>query len=371
MNGLYIHIPFCDNICNYCDFYKKIGNRKDKENYIIDLLKELNYYKEYFNQIDTIYIGGGTPGSLDLDLLERLLKYIVNNLNMNNILEYTIEANINDINIELINLIKQYKVNRISIGIQSFNNSLLKLMNRNHSNEHITKKINLLKDNNFNNINVDLIYGLPTQSMDMLNNDLDEFIKLDINHISIYSLILEEKTVFHKWLKENKITLLDDDLVSDMYEVILDKLANNGFMHYEISNFAKDGYTSLHNLKYWSNIPYIGVGLGASGYLDNIRYDNPTIFKKYHEYTNAFDKSYLDKVYIDKDELLKEYLILGLRKMKGINVLDINKEFNINLIEKYNINKYIKLGLMEYKNDYLKFSVKGILLSNSIFTELL
>ena len=246
--SIYIHIPFCSNICSYCDFAKFYYNSDWVDNYLSSLEKEikLNYKGEV---VDTIYIGGGTPTVLNLNQLEKLLK-ITNLFNKKNI-EFTVETNV-DLSLEKIKLLKKYGVNRISIGVQTVNPKYLKFLNRNHTKEEVINLINLLKEYNFN-INVDLIYAIPGETLEELNEDLDFILSLDVNHISTYSLIIEP----HTKLYIDNVSNIDEDLDYEMYKLINKKL--NKYHHYEISNFAKKNYESKHNLVYWNNLNYYGI----------------------------------------------------------------------------------------------------------------
>ena len=319
--SVYIHIPFCDTICSYCDFCKFLKNDEWVNKYFKTLKKEIG--NKYRGEIlDTIYIGGGTPSCLNLEQLTKLFN-IIKIFNKSDIIEFTFECNIENITEEKLKLLYKNGVNRLSIGIQTFNENYLNFLNRNHTKEDIIKKINLAKEIGFKNINIDLIYGIPNQTLEELNNDLDEFLKLDINHISTYSLIIEPNTkIFIEEIKN-----IDDNLDYEMYKLICDKLKDNRYNHYEISNFSKDGYESKHNLTYWNNNEYYGFGLGASGYIDNIRYDNTRSSNKYFngEYVKEYHK-------LDINETIENEFILGLRKISGINK-EIFKNKYINILK--------------------------------------
>ena len=356
--GIYIHIPFCDSICSYCDFCKFIKNDEWIEKYLIALKKEIDskYNKEMIN---TIYIGGGTPSCLNINELQKLFN-IIKKFNRSKILEFTFECNIENITEEKLKILHENGVNRLSIGIQSFNEKYLKFLNRNHTKEDITKKINLAKEIGFKNINIDLIYALPNQTIEELTNDIDEFLKLDITHISTYSLIIEPNTkVFIDEYKN-----IDEDLDYEMYNLICKKLKDNGYNHYEISNFSRDGYESKHNLTYWNNNEYYGFGLGASGYIDNVRYDNTRSFNKYlnGEYIKEEHK-------LDIEETIENEFILGLRKINGINKEIFKTKYNKNIKEIEIVNKLLKENklLEDEKNIYI--NPEYIYVSNDILIE--
>jgi len=268
MLGLYVHIPFCNHICYYCDFPKRVSNSILKEKYIESLFKEIKYYSSRFNDVDTVYIGGGTPSSLSI----RLLKMIIAAL-PSYVKEFTIECNPNDINKEFLDLLKEHSVNRISLGVQSFDDTSLKTIGRTHSGKNAINAIKLIKKYSFN-LNVDLIYNIPGQSLNQVVKELEVLGSLDIDHISYYSLILEDKTIFSKMIKTREIVPNDIDIEAEMFEMIITRLKQLGYNHYEISNFAKQSKESMHNLIYWKNQEYIGIGMSAAGYLKNTRYQN-------------------------------------------------------------------------------------------------
>ena len=333
MKSAYIHIPFCTSICSYCDFCKFFYNEDLVDKYIDSLIKEIkdNYKGE---ELDTIYIGGGTPSSLDIKSLDELLSYISNNFKVSKDLEYTIECNVMDITLEKLELFKKYNINRLSIGIESFNKDILSFLERDYSKEDIIKKINLAK-RYFNNINIDLIYAVPKETLDVLKSDIDEFIKLDIPHISCYSLIIED----HTKLGIKNTEYISEDLDYEMYKLIESTLEKKEYDHYEISNYAKDGYESKHNLCYWKNHQYYGFGLGSSGYIDNYRYANT---KNLNKYLNG---NYVDsKEMVTKELNASNYAILGLRTKYGVN----KKEFFDNIGTNFN-DMYDTSDLIENK----------------------
>lgn len=353
--SIYIHIPFCKTICSYCDFCKMLYYEKWVDKYLEELKKEiLNTYKN--DIIETIYIGGGTPSSLSLEELSKLFE-IVKIFKLADNYEFTFECNIDDLDYEKLELLFQNKVNRLSIGIQSFNKDNLKILNRNHDYQVVLEKINMAKRIGFNNINVDLIYAIPNESMDTLKNDLDLFTSLDISHISTYSLMIEPNTKLYI----NKVSNIDEEIDYKMYNYIINYLKDKGFNHYEISNFSKEGFVSRHNLVYWNNKYYYGFGLGASGYVDNIRYDNT---KSLNEYLNGNYR--LNKEFLDKKKTIENELILGFRKIKGINKKDFYKKYNVKLEEMEIIKKLIKERKLTNDIDNIYIDSKYIYISNEI-----
>ena len=312
IKSMYIHIPFCTSICSYCDFCKFFYNSELADKYIDSLIKEIkaNYKNEV---LDTIYIGGGTPSSLTINQLDKLLSFIKTNIKTSNELEYTIECNVMDITKDKLELFKKYNINRLSIGIESFNEKVLSFLERNYTKKDIIERVNLAKEY-FTNINIDLIYAVPNETIDILKEDIDSFINLDIPHISCYSLIIED----HTKLSIKETEYIDQDLDYDMYKLIESTLEEKGYSHYEVSNYSKDGYESKHNLCYWMNHKYYGFGLGASGYIDNYRYTNT---KNINKYLNG---NYIsEKEIVTKEIDASNYAILGLRTKYGVN----KKEF--------------------------------------------
>ena len=312
IKSMYIHIPFCTSICSYCDFCKFFYNSELADKYIDSLIKEIkdNYKGE---ALDTIYIGGGTPSSLTINQLDKLLSFIKTNIKTSNELEYTIECNVMDITKDKLELFKKYNINRLSIGIESFNEKVLSFLERNYTKKDIIERVNLAKEY-FTNINIDLIYAVPNETIDILKEDIDSFINLDIPHISCYSLIIED----HTKLSIKETEYIDQDLDYDMYKLIESTLEEKGYSHYEVSNYSKDGYESKHNLCYWMNHKYYGFGLGASGYIDNYRYTNT---KNINKYLNG---NYIsEKEIVTKEIDASNYAILGLRTKYGVN----KKEF--------------------------------------------
>ena len=358
MKSAYIHIPFCNNICSYCDFCKVFYNEKWVNDYLNAL--EIEIKTNYKNEIlDTIYIGGGTPSSLSIECLNKLFN-ILKIFKLNKKYEFTFECNIEDINIDKIKILKENKVNRLSIGIQSFNEKNIKLLNRHHTKEEVFEKIKLLKDNGFNNINIDLIYAIPNQTLKELEEDLDCFLKLDIPHISTYSLIIEENTKLYIEGFNN----IDDELDYEMYNLINKKLAN--YHHYEISNFAKQGYESKHNLTYWNNNTYYGFGLNAVGYDGKYRYTNTRNINKYLNNNYIYEKEE-----IPFNEKIENAFILGLRKIDGINIKEFKQKYNLDINDIDIVKKIIKENKLIKDKENIKLNKEYIYISNDILLEFL
>lgn len=348
ITSVYIHIPFCKKICSYCDFCKIYYNEKIVSKYLESLEKEiLSIFRG--EVLDTLYVGGGTPSCLEnLDDLFLILE----GFSFNDTYEFTFECNIEDITKELLVFLKSKRVNRLSIGVQSFNKDILNLLGRSYDFD-IVERINLCKEY-FSNINIDLMYGINGQSFDDLKFDLDKFILLDVNHISIYSLILENNTI----LKINNYKEIDEDLNRDMYDYICNFLKNNGYIHYEISNFSKNKYFSLHNLNYWYNNKYYGFGLGASGYIDNIRYSNTKSLNNYNKLMFRLEEDIISKR-ID----MENFMILGLRKINGVSNKDFYNRYGKNIEDIFNVSK------LREKDGFYYIDYNDLYISNSILSD--
>ena len=355
----YIHIPFCDKICNYCDFCKRYSNNLVIDKYIEALEQDIkkNYQKEV---LKTIYIGGGTPSSLSINQLTKLMK-IVKLLKLDNNYEFTFECNPENITEEKLILLKKNGVNRISIGVESTNDKFLKYLGRNHNFKMVQEKVSLIKKY-ISNINVDLIYALPGESIADLKKDLHNIVNLNVNHVSTYSLEIHQHTIF----SIKRIKNISSDIDSDMYKLICEFLKENGFKHYEVSNFCKDNTYSRHNMVYWNNSEYYGFGLGASGYVNSIRYDNTRSFYKYINGNRALNEEKLKK----EDKISYE-LILGFRLINGINKEEFKKKYGIDLVNQYNVKELIKKGYLiddglNIKVSYDKIYIENFILENFV-----
>lgn len=353
IKSAYIHIPFCKSICSYCDFSKMYYNSNFVNSYLNALSNEIK--EDYKGEIlETIYIGGGTPSSLSIDELKHLF-LITNTLNLSDNYEFTIECNIEDVTKEKLELFKNNKVNRISIGVQSFNNKILKYLNRKYDSEIILKKINLAKKY-FDNINIDLIYAVNNETIDDLKKDLKMFLSIDIPHISCYSLIIEKNTILYNKNEE----YISEDLDRLMYDTIEKTLSSN-YCHYEISNYAKKGFESKHNLCYWNNKEYYGFGLSAASYIENKRINNTRNLKKYIE----FNRDKKEEI-LTKEDKIRYELILGFRKIEGINKKEFYNKYNIDIHDLYNINELLKKGYLNEDDEYIFIPKEYIYVSNDI-----
>lgn len=360
MKSVYIHIPFCSNICFYCDFCKMLYKKEWVEIYLESLKNEIvNFYKG--EKIKTLYIGGGTPSVLTIEELNKLFE-IIKLFNTEVLEEFTVECNIESLTNEKLILFKKNGVNRLSIGVQSFIPKYIELLGRHHSKEEVFEKIELAKLIGFDNINVDLIYALPEETIEDLEYDLDELLKLNVNHISCYSLMIEPNTKLYIDNAKN----IDEDLDYEMYKYIEKRLTNRDYIHYEISNYCKNGMESKHNLVYWNNEYYYGFGLSASGYLENYRYDNVRNINKYNS------GNYIENIHkIDNKDIIKYELMLGFRKLKGINKSDFFKKFNIDIHKIENIDMLLEKGMLEENDEYIYIPESWIYKSNEVLVKLI
>lgn len=359
MKGLYIHIPFCEHICHYCDFVKRVPKNQEMiDTYLIALRREIESYRIHFNTIETIYIGGGTPSMLSTEQLEFLLE----GLKDIHPIEFTIEVNPESYHPEKGVIFKQYGINRISLGVQTFDQHLLEYLNRKHTKKQVFDVVSHLKSIGIERISIDLIYAIPGQTIELLKEDLKEIQALDITHVSCYSLILEEKTYFYHQYLRGKFESMDEDTEAMMYQIVMDELKLQGFTHYEISNYAKQGHVSHHNLIYWTLGDYIGVGLGAHGFIKGIRTYNHHQLPKY--LNEPMERNEIQ----DQHMLLQDELIFGLRKIEGVNLSEIKNKYGVDVMVQYpQLKDKMELGLIEVKNDYLKLTEKGIFLGNQVF----
>lgn len=359
MRGLYVHIPFCDAICHYCDFVKHISKGPDHNmRYLEALRKEILSYYQLYPHVDTIYIGGGTPTALSHDELI----YLFESLKMYQPVEYTIEVNPESYDHQKGQLFKTYGINRVSLGVQTFHQKHLERLNRKHTNTMVFETIDSLKSLDIPNINVDLIYALEHQTVEDLHQDIDTIIKLDIPHVSAYSLIIEEKTFFSHQLKRNKFIKTDEDTEATMYDIVMDRFKEAGYDHYEISNYAKNNHTSLHNTLYWTLQDYIGVGLGAHGFIDKKRTYNHKAMSKY-----IIDPL---KESVDQDEttLRNDHLLFLLRMTQGIDLNMVKSNYKHDIFELFpSLIQYIDDGLLIIENDHLKLTRRGLQLGNLVF----
>ena len=358
--SVYIHIPFCRHICAYCDFPKMLYNEEYSHKYLEALREEiLDFYEK--EKVKTLYIGGGTPSILN-DEDKKLLKEIVKIFDLDDDYEFTYECNINDIDINLLVFLNEIKVNRLSIGVQSFIPEKLDFLKRKTEYEETFERIKLAREYGFTNINVDLMYALPNEKLKTLKKDISMLLKLNVEHISTYSLIIEPHTATYINDEENPA---DEEEVA-MYEYIVKKLTKSGYNHYEISNFSKKGFESKHNLNYWYNNEFYGFGLGATGYIKGVRYENT---RSLEDYLNG--KIKLKENLISNNEMMENELILGLRLTKGVNIKEFYKKYKVNIQEVFPVNPLVRNKELIYKDGYIYLNPKYTYVLNEILLKLI
>ena len=357
-SSLYIHIPFCDCICSYCDFPKLLKKTGYEEKYIEALIFELSQLP--VKTFSTIYVGGGTPTALDDNLFNRLFSYIRKNIKC--LGEFSVEANPESMSYEKALLMAQNGVNRVSLGVQTIDDSILKILNRNHNANMVIKAINNIKSVGINNVNMDFIYGLPNQDIEKLKRDIDFALSFDPNHLSFYPLQIEEGTVlFNKKVKEP----LQDEL-DDYYEMIISKLKEKGIERYEISNFAKSGFESKHNLTYWHSDDYYACGLGATGFVDGLRYKNTLNINKYINHEFIYEKNYED---LSDQEF--DFLMLNLRLVSGFSLNYFYQRFNHSFLIDYKDEIEKVKDYLDIDEDICKVKEKYLYILDSILVDLL
>ena len=372
MLGLYIHIPFCRKICSYCDFYKMVVSDKFKIKFFDYLIKEFSLLDDNVSNVDTIYIGGGTPSCVDLELLEKLFIALKKRIDLTRIKEFTFEINPEDINLDLLKLLKKYHINRLSIGVQTFNQKHLKLLNRITEYEDLRKKVDLIKKLGFENYSFDLIYALPNQTVEELCDDLKFISSLEPKHVSTYSLILEEHTILNHLYNLNKWEKIDEELDEKMYFKIIEFLKKFDIHQYETSNFSKPGYESKHNLIYWNNEHYYSIGPSSSGYINNVRYKVIANINKYYEGLDQNKINYEEYDVLTIDDMMEEEILLGLRKEKGISKKRFLDKYNLSLIETFpNIIKLINEGLLVDDKENIYIPTKYQYIANFIIVRIL
>ena len=360
MVSVYIHIPFCNSICTYCDFCKLKYDKKWINDYLDSLKEEvINNYKG--EDIKTLYIGGGTPSILSIDELNKLFE-IVNLFKLEKLEEFTFECNIESITNEKLILLKKNNVNRLSIGIETFNPKFLKLLNRHHTKEEVFDKIELAKMIGFNNINVDLMYALPGETIEDVESDIDEILKLNVSHISCYSLMIMPNTKLYI----DKYSEIDEDADYDMYKYIEKRLTNRGYNHYEISNYAIPGYESKHNINYWLNGSYYGFGLSAVSFINNHRISNTKNLTKYLKDEYLTEDNYEDATLSKENDL-----ILGLRLIEGLRITNFNTKYNDDILRKPIIKELLSDNYLIVTGDKLHCNYKYIYLLNSILEKII
>lgn len=372
--GIYIHIPFCQRKCKYCDFVSfDRCNEKMKEKYIQAILKEIENCDKT-KKASTIYFGGGTPSILPAEEIQRILEKIRQKFEIAKNAEISIEVNPGTVNLQKLEMYQNIGINRLSIGLQTTQNRLLKLLGRIHTYEDFVKVYETARKLNFANINVDLMLGLPTQNLEDIEKSLSEVIALNPEHISLYSLILEEGTELEKLVSNHELEMISENLERKMYWQTKQILEKNGYIHYEISNFAKKNFESKHNLACWNQKEYIGFGVAAHSYMDKKRFSNSNDLEKYME--NIENGDFSKNIILQEKEQsfesqAKEYMMLGLRKLEGVSISEFEQKFQMHPLFyfRFEISKLEENGLLEVDLDRIRLTKKGLDFANRVFEE--
>lgn len=376
MRGMYIHIPFCHQICHYCDFNKVFFKNQPVDEYIEALGQELHYMKEEgtsFDALETVFIGGGTPTSLSATQLERLLEIIHEFVKVDQLIEFTTEANPDELTTDKLKVLKAGGINRLSLGVQSFDADLLKQIGRTHNPEDPIRVIQEARAIGFNNISIDLMYALPNHTIETWQKTLDQAFQLDLDHFSGYSLIVEPKTVFYNLMNKGKLPLPGEDIEAEMLDMLIDQMAANGYRQYEISNFSKAGKASVHNLLYWQNESYAGVGAGAHGYMNGVRYSNIGPINHYLAAVDEGKRPVFQEHVVTKTEAMEEEMFLGLRKVDGVSISHFEEKFGCTLEEVYGeeLKDLVDRALLGKEDGHYKLTKVGLFRGNEVFQQFL
>ena len=361
----YVHIPFCTQICYYCDFSKVFIKNQPVDSYLEHLLQEFHSYD--IQKLRTLYIGGGTPTALSAPQLEVLLDGLTKNLDLSVLEELTIEANPGDLDEDKIAVLKNSAVNRVSLGVQTFDDKMLKKIGRSHLEKDIYENIDRLKLAGFDNISIDLLYALPGQTMEQVKDNVAKAITLDIPHMSLYSLILENHTVFMNRMRRGKLPLPKEEVEAEMFEYIIAALELAGFEHYEISNFSKPGFESRHNLMYWDNAEYYGIGAGASGYVNGVRYKNHGPIRHYLKAVEE-GNARIHEEHLSQREQMEEEMFLGLRKKSGVSMKRFEEKFGTSFDNLYGqvVRDLCHQGLLQIEGQQIRMTKKGLFLGDTV-----
>lgn len=373
--GIYIHIPFCKSKCLYCDFNSFAQKDDCIDKYINAVKQEIEKYAQENKNVlvKTIYIGGGTPSYIKEKYIKEIIQTLKSNFEINPNAEITIEVNPGTVNKRKLNCYYEAGINRLSIGLQSTNDKLLKLIGRVHDFEDFLETVKLANTVGFTNINADCMIGLPNQTIYDVEETLNVLINLRLTHISVYSLIVEPGTPLEKKIESGELKLPDEEIERYMYWFTKRKLEENGYLHYEISNFAKPLFRAKHNLDCWSQKEYKGFGVSASSYENGVRYTNIPSIEKYIENieNGKFSKNYIVEEKQDREAMMKEYMLLGLRKITGVNITEFRRKFGTTPLYKYNkeLTKLVREGLIEANEYSIRVSKKGLDLANLVWEE--
>ncbi len=371
--GLYVHIPYCRQKCSYCDFNSYASMEGTVPEYFNALNNEISSYSDMLQgfTVKTVFMGGGTPSYVDSKYIHQLMSSLNRHMNIEGDAEISIETNPGTLTEKKLSVYREAGINRLSIGLQAWQNSLLKYLGRIHNIEDFITNYKLALKAGFNNINVDLIFGIPGQSIKDWTDTIDNISQLDITHLSCYSLKIEEGTPFGLQLEKGKLKAVEDELDREMYWLAIEKLRNNGFKQYEISNFAREGYECRHNLVYWNAEEYVGFGAGAHSYFNKKRFNNVGDIHRYSSLINNNESTIENVQAIDEQDSMSEYMILRLRLVEGVLSKDFEQRFGVALSTKYSkqIERLVSSGLADFNGNKLRLTQKGLDLANQAFVE--
>jgi oxygen-independent coproporphyrinogen-3 oxidase len=376
VKSAYFHIPFCAQICYYCDFNKVFFQGQPVDEYLQAMEQEMKKTVEAFpaEWLDTLFVGGGTPTVLEMKQLDFFLESIYKHFRFSkDEVEFTFEANPNELTKEKLQLLKDAGVNRLSFGVQTFHDSLLKTIGRTHRYDDVIRTISLAKEVGFDNISIDLMYGLPNQTLQQFQADLDIAFSLDIQHISAYSLIIEPKTIFYNLWRKGTLPLPSEEEEAEMYEEAMRQMELHGYQQYEISNYARPGFQSRHNLTYWNNEEYYGIGAGAHSYVNGVRRANIGPIKQYIAKVQETGLPYREIHRVTRMEQMEEEMFLGLRKTEGVSKQRFSEKFGRDVHEVFGaaIRSERQKGLLEETDTHVRLTRRGRLLGNEVFQALL
>lgn len=369
MAGIYLHIPFCKSRCIYCGFFSTTSLQR-RHDYVDAVVEELHQRRSFLaNQpIDTIYFGGGTPSQLPPDELKRMMDALLYIYNVREGAEVTLEGNPDDLTPDFLRCLRQMGVNRLSMGVQSFDDTRLRFLHRRHTAAQAIQAVRNAQEAGFTNISIDLMFGFPSQTLDQWKQDVQMALSLQVQHLSAYSLMYEEGTLLEQMLASGEIEEVDDEVSLQMYEYLMDALEGAGYEHYELSNFALPGMQSRHNSSYWHGIPYLGVGAGAHSYDGHDRYFHPDSLEHYMS-----DVLALETEHLNEHERYDEFVFTALRTSEGLHLLELEQLFGI-LYKEYclhNAQQHLKAGLLSLTGDTLRLTRRGLFISNEVMSDLM
>ncbi|GAB2558780.1 radical SAM family heme chaperone HemW [Gracilibacillus alcaliphilus] len=374
VSSAYIHIPFCEKICHYCDFTKFFYDEQMADDYLIALENEIKTYIQRPKQpMKTIFVGGGTPTALNNKQLTQLVTMIDTFFDVAAVEEYTFEANPGDLTLEKIKILQAYGVNRISMGVQDFDDKMLEKLGRLHRSKDVYQNVNDLINAGISNISIDLMYSLPSQTLQHFEQSLEEALQFDLPHYSAYSLQIEPKTIFYQRYLQGKLSKPPEEIEADMYQLLRDRMREKGIQQYEISNFSRPGFESKHNLVYWNNQYYYGFGAGSHGYLPGERIINLRPFPKYVEQAKQTGKPVLHVEPIGRKEQIEEEMFLGLRKSQGVPLVDFKRKYDLSIQEIYGkeLDQLVERGWLHLDDQFIRLTEEGKPFGNEVFQSFL